>query len=410
MRRMMCLSLFVLFLISVPWVMRSDAAKVEIELWHRWGGPNMEVLQEVLREFGKRNAEVAVKEVSVPGQYSELMQKVLARLAAKQNPPDVLLPGYNFMDYTIRELRPIPIAQLGGAEAKAVLDRYPPPVLRIGQLDGTQYGLPYALSVAVLYYNPKLIELAGLNPQAPPRTWAETQAWAEAVKKKTGKPALFISNVDTFLMQTLIESAGGIMLDNRCPAFNTGDAAEAMQAWRKYYQDGLIPRVTHREAEQSFVSGDIAMIATSIMYLRGYSQQATFPLQVTYLPRFGQKSLKAAAGGAALVVLARTAERQKATWELLKYMTSEEGMRIWVKTGYLNPLKFSLPPIKGQEPAYAQLPNLVAWTSWPGSRGLEVDKRVLNWRDKILFGEIGTKEGLDSAVKEVTPLIPGCAR
>jgi len=74
-------------------------------------------------------------------------------------------------------------------------------------------------------------------------------------------------------------------------------------------------------------------------------------------------------------------------------MTSEEGMRIWVKSGYLNPLKVSMPPIKGQEPAYDQLPNLIGWVSWPGSRGLEVDKRVLNWRDKVLYGETGVKEG-----------------
>jgi multiple sugar transport system substrate-binding protein len=338
------------------------------------------------------------------------MQKVLARLAARQNPPDVLLPGYNYMDYTVRELQPVPIDQLGGGEAKTVYARYTPSVLRIGQLDGKQYGLPYALSVAVLYYNPKLVEAAGLNPQAPPRTWAEVQAWGEAIKEKTGKPALFISNVDTFLMQTLIESAGGVMLQNRCPSLNTTDAAEAMAAWRKFYQDGLIPRVTHREAEQSFVAGNMAMIATSIMYLRGYSQQATFPLQVAHLPKFGQKPLKVAAGGAALVVLARAPERQKAAWELLKYMTTEESIRIWVKTGYLNPLQSSLAPIKGQEPAYDQLPNLVGWVSWPGSRGLEVDKRVLNWRDKILFGEVDTKEGLNSAVKEVSPLIPGCPR
>lgn len=416
MRRMSCfLSFWILSICVVSGLFvlpgrRGEAASVEVELWHRWSGPHQEMLREALKGFEAKQTGITVKEVSVPGEYVDLMQKVLARLAAKQIPPDVLVPGYNFLDYTVRELRPIPIDEVGGAEAKAVYARYVPSVLRVGQVDGRQYGLPYALSTAVLYYNPKLVEAAGLNPQAPPRTWAEVQAWGEAIKTKTGKAALYISNVDTFLMQSLVESAGGAMLKSGCPAFNTAEGVSALEVWRTYYKESLIPRITYREAEQSFMTGDLAMFATSIMHLRGWTQQAQFPLRVANLPRFGQKPLKVAGGGATLMVLARSAERQRAAFELLKYLTSEEGMRTWVKTGYLNPLQVPLPRIQGQDPAYDQLSNVVGWVSWPGSRGLEVDKRVLNWRDKILFGEVGAKEGLDATIREITPLIPGCPR
>jgi multiple sugar transport system substrate-binding protein len=388
----------------------AQAAKIEIEIWHRWTGPQQEILQEALKGFQLKQPEISVKDIPVPGEYVDLMQKVLARYAAKQTPPDVLLPGYNFFNYTVRELRPIPIDEVAGPEAQAVYARYAPTVLKVGQVGGKQYGLPFALSSAVLYFNPKLIEAAGLNPQAPPKTWAEVQAWGEAVKKKTGKSGLYISNPDTFLMQSLIESAGGVMLQDGCPRFNSPEAVAAMGLWRQFYQDGLIPRISYREAEQSFMAGDIAMVATSIMHLRGWTQQAQFALKTSSLPRFGDKPLRAAAGGAALMVLAQAKDRQKAAWELLKYMASEEAMRVWIKTGYLNPLQVSVPQIEGQAPAYAQFPNLVGWTSWPGSRGLEVDKRVLNWRDRILFGEVAVKEGLDRAVAEVAPLMPGCPR
>ena len=97
----------------------AQAAKVEIELWHRWTGPQQQILQEVLKGFQAKQTEVAVKDVSVPGEYVDLMQKVLARYAAKQTPPDVLLPGYNFFNYTVRELRPTPIDEVAGAEAHA---------------------------------------------------------------------------------------------------------------------------------------------------------------------------------------------------------------------------------------------------------------------------------------------------
>jgi multiple sugar transport system substrate-binding protein len=388
----------------------AHAAKIEIEVWHRWTGAQQEVLREVLKGFEAKQADIAVKDVSVSGEYVDLMQKILARYAAKQVPPDVLLPGYNFFSYTIQELHPTPIDEIAGAEAKSVYARYSPSVLKIGQSAGKQYGLPFALSAAVLYLNPKLIEAAGLNVQTPPTTWAEVQVWGETIKKKTGKSALYISNPDTFLMQTLIESAGGQFLQDGCPKFNSPEGVAAMEMWRKSYQDGLIPRITYRQLEQSFTAGEVAMVATSIMHLRSWTQQAQFPVRTSILPRFGEKPLRAAGGGAALMVLAQAKERQKAAWELLKYMASEEAMRIWIKTGYLNPLQASLPQIEGQGPAYAAVPNLVGWVSWPGSRGLEVDNRMLNWRDKILFGEVGTKEGLDKAVAEVAPLLPGCPR
>jgi multiple sugar transport system substrate-binding protein len=386
------------------------AAKIEVEIWHRWTGAQQEVLQEVLKAFAAKQSDIAVKEVSVPGEYVDLMQKILARYAAKQTPPDVLVPGYNFLSYTIQELHPIPIDDIAGAEAKSVYGRYTPSVLKIGQSGGKQYGLPFALSAAILYLNPKLIEAAGLNVQTPPKTWAEVLSWGETITKKTGKPALFISTPDTFLMQSLIESAGGQFLQNGCPKFNSPEALAAMEMWRRGYQENLIPRISYPEAMLSFTGGNIAMMATSIMHLRSWVQQAQFPLKTAILPRFGDKPVHSAGGGAALVVLAQAKERQKAAWELLKFMASEEAMRIWVKTGYLNPLQVSVPQIEGQAPAYAAVPNLVGWVSWPGSRGPEVDKLMLNWRDKILYGEVGAKEGLDKAVAEISPLLPGCPR
>jgi sn-glycerol 3-phosphate transport system substrate-binding protein len=388
----------------------AEAAKVEVEIWHRWSGPHQEILREALKVFEAKQPEIAVKDVSVPGQYVDLMQKVLARLAARQAPPDILAPGYNFFNYTVRELRPTPIDEIAGGEAKSVYDRYVPSVLKVGQVGGKQYGLPYALSAAVLYFNPKLTEAAGLNPKVPPKTWVEVRTWAEAIKQKTGTAPLFIATQDTFLTQSIVESAGGQLLQDGCPKFNSPEAATALDFWRKLYQDGLIPRIGYREAEQSFVAGDLAMSANSVMHLRGYAQQAKFPLGVAVLPRFGDRPLKSAAGGAALVVLTQNRERQRAAWELLKFLTSEEGMRIWTKTGYLNPLKVSLPQFEGQAPAYEQFPSLVGWVDWPGSRGLEVDKRVLNWRDKILLGEVPAKEGLEKAYAEVAPLLPGCTK
>jgi hypothetical protein len=63
---------------------------------------------------------------------------------------------------------------------------------------------------------------------------------------------------------------------------------------------------------------------------------------------------------------------------------------------------------KGQEVAYAQLPYSVPWLSWPGAaKGMEVDRIFLNTRNKIRFGEVSAKEGLEKATQQSNALL-GC--
>jgi multiple sugar transport system substrate-binding protein len=49
---------------------------------------------------------------------------------------------------------------------------------------GTPYGIPFTTSTRVLYYNKKIFAAAGIS--SPPQTWAQLQADAAAIKKKTG--------------------------------------------------------------------------------------------------------------------------------------------------------------------------------------------------------------------------------
>ncbi|MEV3856027.1 extracellular solute-binding protein [Streptomyces sp. NPDC050095] len=48
-----------------------------------------------------------------------------------------------------------------------------------GKVDSTQYGMPFAASTRLLFYNKKLFKDAGITP---PRTWAELEADAKALK------------------------------------------------------------------------------------------------------------------------------------------------------------------------------------------------------------------------------------
>lgn len=73
---------------------------------------------------------------------------------------------------------PIPMTD----EEKAAYYNYVPETVTI---DGTQWGVPVAFSTKALYWNKKLFEEAGLDPEVPPATWEEEIAFAKQISEKT---------------------------------------------------------------------------------------------------------------------------------------------------------------------------------------------------------------------------------
>lgn len=93
-------------------------------------------------------------------------------------------------------------------------DNFLPNVLELAQTDdGKQIGLPYSVSVPVLYYNPEIFAAAGLDPENPPKNWKEVAEDAKIIKGKTGNMGFFMQEyADNWTQQALIESNGGAML------------------------------------------------------------------------------------------------------------------------------------------------------------------------------------------------------
>jgi multiple sugar transport system substrate-binding protein len=383
---------------------------VEIEVWHRWSGANAEILAQMEQDFEAKNPNVVIKDAPQVGEYMDMLQKMIANMAAGQDPPDILIGGYNLMNYISEELQPIPIDELGGSEAQEVFDRFEPAVLEIGNVGGKQIGLPFAISNIVMYYNPEIFEAAGLDPNAPPETWEEVFELGKIIKEKTGKYPVAIQKMDNWADQALIFSNGGKLLsdDGKCVAFDNDGAVGAYEMWARLHQEGLSPKGIDEDLHASFAAGGLAMYGTTIMKLRSLRENAKFELGVAPFPAFEGKTKALPAGGAAIMVFSKDPQKQKAAWELAKYLTSEEGMKSWTKTGYLCIIKADVPIEKGQEVAYAQVPNAVKWLSWPGgSKGLEIDRTFLDTRTKIIYGEIGAREGLERAAASSNELL-GC--
>jgi multiple sugar transport system substrate-binding protein len=91
----------------------------------------------------------------------------------------------------------------------------------------------------------------------------------------------------------------------------------------------------------------------------------------------------------------------------MEYLTRQETMALWVKTGYLNPLKAEVPlAYPEQGIATEQLAYGVGWVDWgAGAAGLEAEQIIVDARDRIIYGREAAQPALDKAVRDINAMI-----
>ncbi|WP_367125060.1 extracellular solute-binding protein [Streptomyces phytohabitans] len=129
---------------------------------------------ELARGFRKKNPGVAV-DVTVLS-WNDVDEKVAA-MVADGEPPDIAQIG-SYADYAAQG-RLYDVAQLLPIPVQA---DYLPALADAGEVNRAQYGLPFVSSTRLLFYNKALFADAGIDPDAPPRSWAELRSAARKLE------------------------------------------------------------------------------------------------------------------------------------------------------------------------------------------------------------------------------------
>lgn len=410
MKKLLSILLMIIFTLSALPAFAA-AEPVTLTLWHRWSGPNEAALLEVVAAFEAANPEVKIEVTGKPGEYFELLQKMIADMAAGIQPPDMFVGGYNLLNYITTELDPVPLDQIApSAEAyQALVDRFEPAIWALANTGGVQVGMPYALSNIVTFYNKDLFAAAGLTEADVPTTWDQVFEVGQIIKEKTGKYAFSMQKVDSWPDQAMIFGNGGQLLseDGEQVAFNNPEAVESITIWQDLYKQGLAPVCTDDEQMASFTAGDIAMYVASVMKLSSLNSSAAFDVGVEMFPSFGDKPRMLPAGGAAIISFtADTQAKRDAIWAFMDFASTDEQMASFTKTGYLCVTKGEVPVAPGQEVAYAQIPFAVQWTAWPGgSAGLEIDRLYIDTRMSLIHGGDDVQSAYDKLVEACNDLL-----
>ncbi len=143
---------------------------------------------------------------------------------------------------------------------------YYPNIVDTVTFEGTQWGVPVAFSTKALYWNKDLFKQAGLDPETPPKTWAEEIAFAKQIKEKTGiagygLPAKTFDNTMHQFMHWVYTNNGKV-IDGDKIVIDSPEVLAALQAYKDitpYSVEGATA-YEQNEIRAIFLDGKVGMI------------------------------------------------------------------------------------------------------------------------------------------------------
>ena len=396
-----------------PAVIKAQNAPVEIVFHHIWGTPpgtveeHRDPIMDVIDLFNTKEAETGIRVVSRTdsGSYAEVLQKTQAEMATGNGPDIVSVPWAN-INWAREGLNMRPLNDVADKleELQAGLREEVIPLVTI---DEQMWGMPYAFSTPVMYYNQDIFDEAGINPDDVMNEWAFFKGDAAmALKEHVGGPLLDLTD-GQWPAQGIAQSNGGrIMNEDNVFVMDSPETIEAMATIAELDELGILNRSTRKEADSSFKGGSLPIFYASVASRKGLTEQTSFNLQTHTFPEFTGKQRQMSCGGSFLGMFSQEAEKQEAVLEYLKFSVTEEAYLLWNQRGYMNSTVLDMPVVPGQEASYTHLEEgITAETPWPTARGGEYGAMWAETVARIWTNNVSAEEGCTQIAAELNSLV-----
>jgi multiple sugar transport system substrate-binding protein len=381
------------------------------------------VQEDIAAKFMEQHPDIKIEFRTPLRSYEELAQQLM-RDKITGTLPDVAFNGINQLGLFMEQKLPVPVDSHAQADGGMEKLGYHPALAALGQRNGAQYGVPFAVSMPIVYVNADLMSKSGVDVDSL-TTWPAIVAAGAAVDKKIGQPTAGFyfdwEQTGNWLFQALVTSNGGRMLaDNRCDiAFGDAHGMAALKILESFAKGGMrnLGQVPGREA---FVAGGVGIWVSS----SGFASTAEkmigdkFKLKTLRFPVAAEKP-QLPGGGAMAMVLTTDKARQKAAWDYVKFATGALGQAIMAKgTGYMpvNQAAVTTPNLLGdyykqfpnQATAIQQLPLLTEWASYPGANSLKMIEVIKSHTEGLISGAKTAEQTMPALIRDVKALSPSC--
>ena len=315
------------------------AAPVTITYWQYDYASKVTEMNALIKKFQAANPDITVKQENFP--YDAYNQKVASSVPTGQG-PDVVNLYYGWLPQYLDSgfLQPLPEKDFPTAK----LDGTFAPMVKISKYNGRYYALPTAVRTLAVFYNKDLFRQAGITQ--PPHTWDEFIKDAQKIVK--GAPPRFTTlgfgiqpdgQDYHILREVLVRQFGGqpYSKDGKTVTYASDAGSKAMT----FYTDMAtkqklgIPNFFpgNNSYRDAFIAGKVGMIIDGSFAINTITTGAKFNWGVTPLPVLKQGGMRANFGSFWVNGITKNATGDKlaASVKFLKFLTSDDTQRDWLK-------------------------------------------------------------------------------
>jgi sn-glycerol 3-phosphate transport system substrate-binding protein len=409
------------------------SAQTEIQWWHAMGGKLGETVNTIVDQFNKSQKDYKVNAV-YKGSYPETLTAAVAAFRAKQGPDIVQVFEVGTATMMAAKGAVYPVYQLMADENEPFDPKgFLGPVYGYySTTDGKLLSMPFNSSTPVFYWNKEMFTKAGLDPNTPPKTWADVGEYAKKLVASGAKCGLTSEWQTWILLENYgawhnlpfaTEQNGFGGLDAKLE-FNDAPRVKLIQMLADWTKD---KRFVYggREGKPTglMTSGDcgmeLASSGTASQLFASLSPDKVGIAMMPYSPEVKAEPQNSIIGGATLWVLRdRPKAEYKGVAKFLTFISSPEIQAMWhQQTGYV-PITLAAAKLTEDSGFYKKNPGrdvavkeLTLNPPTANSKGLRLGNfvQIRDVEDEELesvwSGKKDAKTALDDAVKRGNELL-----
>ena len=294
--------------------------RIQVSFWEGLKGSHLENIEKIVSDYNNSQDKVWVT-VSYQGDYNETAAQAQTALAAGNQP--------NLCQLEVSRIKPFfntgkvldlkPFAEKDGLDLGSFYEG-----LMSFSYDesGALASLPFNRSTYIMYYNKDMFKEVGLDPEAPPTTWAELKDAATKLSID-GKRWGFSIPADGMFLESLVFQCGGTSLneDGTDIGFNNEAGIEAIDFLKGMMNDGLMKTPAGEDytsfdsCRNDFIGGTVGIIYSSSGDINYLTESTEFELGVAMLPANTEQGV--GSGGANIVMFDGFSDEENAALSLI---------------------------------------------------------------------------------------------
>lgn len=348
----------------------SSSDKVVVRMWTFPMLPELRdqvIYDELVERFNEEHPDIDVQIETLP--WAGRTQKMITAIAGNRAPDCVYL-NLDLVAQMVARDALQPVDPYMTAESKS---EYDPEVMEAITIDGHQWIFPILRTVYAGLYNRTILADVGLDPDNPPRTWAELRDMAEKTTRdldgdgradQFGFGVVLAGDSLNHNLWPLLWQAGGQVFsdDGKRVTFNSEAGLEALTFLTDMFRSGYIPHsFLSATGGTEFARGRVAYFygAGSVEVEQLRRDVPNLDFAVAPIPSHKERVGYSSVAGYAMFKSSQHPE-ETAAW--LNFITRPENMRYFCKSTNFFPCKPGVGSLYDDDPLMSQLEAELPYT------------------------------------------------